>query len=497
MNRKVILRPYQQQCSDYVMQSDRCVLALCPNGGKTEISIDVISEYLKLFPNNKVLVLTHSTNVLLNNYFDRLESVDVSFTYSDKFDSNANVHLCIPANEHKIKGNYDFVIIDEAHENYLAERVQKILVKINPSKQLLLTGTPSKFIYEGGYDIFAIALDELDDKYFAKLNIELITSNYNWKESDYNEDEEVKNTFEYTLEDTRKTVESVVLSLIARLESGLSAEQFNDPSLFNRVKLFFKNKAKEFLSWSNTFKKVGRTLIVCNNIKQADLVHSILVENGVNAISSHSKSDLSGVNIHNFKNDEHDVLIVVDRCRIGYNDERLMNLIDMSGTHNIDLIHQMMFRVIRGDQETTKYYMKVTTNDLVKMAADDICVNGALMLSSKDYLLKYNGKNFNDLQIPVLKIPRTIVDADTRRVTKEGSETNRRQRNSILPDITHDVFKLLKDIKHNIANTTSIYKITTIGDAKRDLGLIKAKKQRTYDEILALARTLETVEEEV
>jgi len=147
----------------------------------------------------------------------------VGFTYSDDLRSDSSVHVCIPANEHKIRGSYDFLIVDEAHENYLANRVQKIIDKINPTKQLLLTATPSKFIYESGYDIFAIALDELEEKYFAKLNIELVASNYSWSENDYNQDDEVKTTFNYTMEDTRKTIESVVLSLLNRLNSGLSA----------------------------------------------------------------------------------------------------------------------------------------------------------------------------------------------------------------------------------------------------------------------------------
>ena len=494
MNKEIILRPYQQTCSDYIMKSDRCVLALCPNGGKTEISINVIIRYLNQYPNAKVLVLTHSTNVLLNNYMDRLNSSNVPFTYSDKFNKDSIVNVCIPANQHKIKGKYDFIIVDEAHENYLADRVQNIIEKTKPSKQLLLTGTPSKFIYEGNYDIFAIGLDELDEQYFSKLNIELVASNYNWKETDYNQDQEVKNTFQYTIEDTEKTIESVVLSLIDRLESGISAEQFNDPSLITRFKLFLKTKKKEILTWNNTFKKVGKTLIVCNNIKQADLVHSILKRNDVNVESSHSKSDTNGTNIVNFKNNKHDVLVVVDRCRIGYDDSEVINLIDMSGTRNIDLIYQMMCRVIRGNQNTTKYYMKVTTNDLVKMAADEICVNGALMLTNKDYLLKYNGRNFNDLKIPTLKLPRKIVNTNTKTVSTNKDNKTTRERTSIFPDITNDVFKLLKDIKHNLNNTTSIYKLTTISDAKRDLGLIKERKAKTYEEILAIARTLETTE---
>jgi superfamily II DNA or RNA helicase len=488
IKRRVSLRPYQKECSDYILKSNKCVLALCPNGGKTEISIDVIERYLKLFPKNKVLVLTHSTNVLLNNFYERLESLDVSFSYSNTFESNASVHLCIPANQHKLKGNYDFIIVDEAHENYMATRVQEIIEKTNPSKQLMLTGTPSKFVFEGGYDIFAIALDELDEKYFAKLNLECVASNYNLQNSDYNAEEDVKDTFNYTQEDTDKTLETVVFSILNRLDSGLTAEQYNDPSLFSKAKLYLKSLRGKYRTWDDAFKSVGKTLIVCNNIAQANLVQKSLIKKGVNSVCSHSLCDKNCDLINNFKNDEHDVLVVVDRCRIGYDDAKMMNLIDMSGTRNINLIYQMMCRVIRGDQSVTKFYLKVTTNDMVQMAADEIAVNGAIMLSNKEFLLKFNGKNFNDLEIPVLRTPRSINISRPNNNNESTTTTTRNFRQSILPEITHDVFKLLKNIKHDLNNPLSIYKTTTISEAKQKLGLIKAYKQKTYEEILQLAK---------
>ena len=235
-------------------------------------------------------------------------------------------------------------------------------------------------------------------------------------------------------------------------------------------------------------------MFVCNRQEQADLIYSILKDNGVDVILSHSDNDKDSANVVKFKNNEHDVLVVVNRCRIGYNDKDLVNIIDMSGTRNIDLIYQTMCRAIRGDQSANKYYLKVTTNDLVNMAADEICVNGALMLSSREHLLKYNGKNFNDLKIPVLKVARTVVDTTNKRVNRNTTDGPTRERRSIMPDIAHDVFKLLRDIKHDLNNTTSIYKISTISEVKTKLGLIKERKSITYEEILAIARTPETVE---
>ena len=133
--RQLQLRDYQIPASDFAMDNDISVIGLAPNGGKTEIAIDVIMRYLNLFPNNKILVSTHSTTVLRTNFMDRLNELDVSFTFSDTFDPKAQVHICLPQSARLIKGKYDLYICDEAHENYLATRVQSIVKKVQPSKQ--------------------------------------------------------------------------------------------------------------------------------------------------------------------------------------------------------------------------------------------------------------------------------------------------------------------------------------------------------------------------
>ena len=212
LKRQLILRGYQEPASDYALQHDISVLALCPNGGKTEISIDVIRRLLLLYPNLKVLILTHSTNVLKDNYTDRLDGLNLNFAYSTTFDKNCQVHICLPQSEHLIKDKYDFLIVDEAHENYLAKRVQSIVKKIKPKKQLLLTGTPSVFIKKGGYDIFPLAINSIPEEYFAKLQIELVASNYNWNNK-HNNQLELKSDTIFSKEQTEKTLESIILKL--------------------------------------------------------------------------------------------------------------------------------------------------------------------------------------------------------------------------------------------------------------------------------------------
>lgn len=83
--KELTLRNYQVEPSAEALKYDIAVLAMAPNGGKTEISIDVLCNFLKLYPNKRALVLTHSTNVLKKNYMDRLNGFNLPFKYSDKF----------------------------------------------------------------------------------------------------------------------------------------------------------------------------------------------------------------------------------------------------------------------------------------------------------------------------------------------------------------------------------------------------------------------------
>lgn len=473
MDKRILtLRDYQVPASKYVLESNKCVLAIAPGGGKTEITIDVVEKYLIVNPTHKILILTHSTNVLLDNFVDRLTEINVSFTYSTDFAKDAQVHLSLPNNEHKIKGHYDFIVIDEAHENYLATRVQRIIEKVGPSKELLLTGTPSKFILKNKeyalknkkdnittdkplFDIYVIASNEISSEWFAKLNIELVASDYKWS-GFYDSNNEVIKSFQFTYEDTKSTLEVVMEKLMARIKYGLKPQQFNHPSFISKIK-----------TWAFAYKSIGKTMIVCKRQEQAEMVNKILIEMGVNSAVSHSECDIDSSVITDFKNGIYDVLVVVNRGKLGYNDVNLMNIIDVSGTHNPDIIYQMFSRVLRGGPETQKFYLKLTPKELHNMSLTHLAMCGALMLTDKNYLLLFDGKNFNNIEIPVIKGNKRNIGT---RGTGTGTGSGKQKNTNILPEFTYDVIDMFKDILHNLSNPVSIYKMTTIGDVKEILG---------------------------
>jgi superfamily II DNA or RNA helicase len=449
--RPLILRPYQVPASEFALNNEISILAVAPNGGKTEISIYVLCKYLELNPESKVLILTHSTNVLKDNFTSRLDELDIKFTYSTTFDPNCQVHICLPNSEHLIKGKYDFLLVDEAHENYLADRVQRIVKKINPKVQLLLTGTPAKFIKKGGYNIYTLAANAIPVEYFAKLQIELVSSNYNWAK-ELNKDYEVRSQYKFKATETKQTLESILIKLIDRVRVGLTAEEFNNPGIIAKLK-----------QWGYTYKKLGKTLIICHSIKQAADVHKILISNGVNSMVSDSETDKDSSEIANFKENKYDVLIVVDRARLGYSDDNLYNIIDMSGSHNPNVLYQIFARVLRGTPDMQKYYLKVTTQEYGMMDFTHACVSAALMLTDNKYLSTFNGSNFNGIKIPVIKKP-TKINVD-------GSNSGSKSKKSklIFPEFTNDVVDMFKNIIHNLDEPVSIYKLTTMGEVRAAL----------------------------
>ena len=468
--RHLILREYQNPASDFAMEHNIAILGLAPNGGKTEISIHVLCRFINLNPKSKVLVLTHSTNVLKDNYTSRLDELFLPFTYSTTFDPTCQVHICLPNSEHLINGIYDLLVVDEAHENYLADRVQRIVKKTKAKKQLLLTGTPSKFIKEGGYNIYTLAANAIPTEYFSKLQIELVASNYNWFK-ELNADYEIRSQYKFKTKETKKTLENILLKLIDRVRVGLNAEEFNNPGVIAKLK-----------QWGYTYKKLGKTIVICRSIKQASDVNNIMLANGVNSIVSDSETDKESIEIANFKDNKYDVLVVVDRARLGYSDDNLYNIIDMSGSHNPNVLYQIFARVLRGTPNMQKYYLKVTTQEYGMMDFTHACVSAALMLTDNKYLSTFNGSNFNGIKIPVVKKP-TKINVGEGSGGSGGNKSTKKK--LIFPEFTNDVIDMFKNIIHNLDEPVSIYKLTTIGEVRAMLNGINL---HTIESIFESAR---------
>ena len=423
------LDPYNFLNSDF----EKLVLAMCPSSGKTETTIYYIDQLFNKNNNLKVLILPHSTNVLLNNFYDRLEQRNVGFTYSTDTSTDCNVHIILPQSKSKIKDEYDLLIVDEAHENYFAKTVQDIINKIKPKKQILLTGTPYQFIGRDDFKIHFLAFNELSKNTIPKLRVDIIESNYNWN-GNYNNNNEIKKEFNFNDVDTKITLDKTFKFILNR----------------NNVKK----------------KEVSKTLVICNNIEQSESVKKYLDVFGLSSVLSNSKNDAKSLLIQDFKRNKINILIVVNRARLGYDDIDLINLIDMSGTLNPNLIYQMMARVLRGTNNIQKYYIRLTSKKDDSLNSE-IATNIALMLTDKKYISTFNGKNFNSLKIIIPNCFSKKYITNTSNFTKNSPK--------LLVD-TDDIISFYRNTINNIDKECGVYKFCEIKDVFLELGIVVRKE---------------------
>ena len=431
MKQDIILRDYQSEAIDFMNKNEgKLVLAMCPSSGKTETIIYYLDQLYKSNPNIRALILPHSTNVLLDNFYERLDSRNVEFTYSNNICLDVNVHVILPQNHAKIIGNYDVIIIDEAHENYFAKRIQGIIKKTNAKKQILLTGTPYQFINKKDFTMHFVALSDLDASFIPKLRVDILESDYDWN-GKYNRSRELKNNFKFKDELTRSSLK----------------------------------RTFDFILNRNKSEKIKKTIIVCKNIIQSRSVKDYLSKIGLVSEISNSENDKDSSKISDFKNNKFNILIVVNRARLGYDDIDLINLIDISGTLNPNIIYQMFARLLRGSNDTNKYYIRLTAkNDSVLNS--EIATSVALMLTHRNYIQQFNGKNFSLNEI----ILNDCFFKGNKKESKKSSPLARSENtNKKLLIETDDVISFYKTAISEKEKSVGIYKFCKVSDVLNQL----------------------------
>jgi len=391
-------RKYQTSALNRIYENhntsdSRIVLAAATGSGKTEMSIMVINNFL--FKNSgRILVVTHNTHVIKENYIDRIDELDVDFTHSTT-DVNVDVFITLRQNLDNINfEDYDLMIVDEAHHNYFANTMKNFR-KIK--HQVLLTATPSKFVADGGFDIIPIGRLDIPNEFFSKLSFLCINSDNN-----------------VTVDD---------LNNVSNLNSNYN---FKNDELFNIISSVIPNLGD------------GKKLFIFRNIKDARKGSKILkLHFGINAPTSDSKSDPDGLLVRDFKANGLDALCVVDRMRLGYSDDFLYYTIDMTFSHNADVVYQMMSRSNRGSQDMKKYYIKVTNNELNEYTR--LVVSIALALFKSENVAKYNGKDFKGILIPTSYEPSKYND-----IPIKG--TNKRYLS--LPDVLDDITTFFENVDY-------------------------------------------------
>ena len=479
-SRNLRVLTYQSEAIAKVQESleqrEITVLAACPSAGKTLMTIYMMEEWLRQNPNHKIMVLAHGTTILRTQFHDVLEENKPDFTYAliESYDdykkSTASVNICLPQTLKKhIVNPVDLLIVDEAHHFYVssnAKMIKDIIKQSKVKKQLLLTGTPSKFILENlhlnidKYHIIPVTLNTIFDAgMVSEAYVEVASSTYKFNLDDYNEFNELKSSVRFKSSDTNKTLDNLLEKIFDRLRS------FRGNIYVNITP-----------NWKILLKELKKTMFACRSIQQAEQVARYLEREGINYALSTSENDIDSLQIKRFKEEEDClVLIVVYRGVLGFNYEKLVNVVDMTTSNNVDRIYQLFSRIVRVDEQVPdqkKLFFKVSPNMLTDYYKH--IMTAVLMLSDEEFFIKFNGKNFSDMEIPVKKIYRSNGKPD-----KPKNNTHHKARKYQPIDMEGlPIFEFFKNILHKKDELLTTYSMTTIRNVRGEF--LKTKPNGYY-----------------
>jgi hypothetical protein len=480
-----------------ILNEDKVVLAAGTSSGKTFFTIMLLNLFymIKSNKNKKTIIIPSAQTNLRSNFEDSIIDFNPDFKYvvcktcddlREAVDSDAQVIVCLPQTISMcidILPKVEKLIVDEAHVWYYAKTVKSIIKKTKPKQQLLLTGTPSIFILKRGFHMHYVSVMDLyDEGRIAETEIHVVSSYYDFKDKDYNEDHNLNLTAraKARLAD-EASFKKVILGMMKKLKNPIKS--------LKNVNRLTNDVAGKF------FKHLDKTIIWANSIKQADKFAEILrtfngLENAV--LVSHSKNDDDSSLMDKFKNDNDiRVLVSVNRGRMGWSYTELYNAIDFTMTRNPNSILQMMarlFRVSKVDSKKRKYFYKVSNSK--DAGYYTVIMKGVLLLLDREWYSKFNGRNFNDMRIPVTVPRRTNPNRDG------GCKTPGRKRtvyNYEMIDLPLDM-NFFKSVLAKQDDMFSTVAWTSIAKVRQELGFTKLW-YRSENDILEYIKKYKTYRE--
>jgi superfamily II DNA or RNA helicase len=376
-----------------LMDNRHVILAACPGAGKTRMAIKLADKYKKKFPKSKILILTHGQVLLREQWADVMDehcsynTLVVTPGTADFEIEAADILIAIPQTlrfRDMSKYKIDFLICDEAHHWYLSEAVQDMMLMVKPKHELLLTGSPSPYLGDPKWSVLGITVQELLE--YGVLTdpvIELAEANYQHTSKSYLHNMNLKADAELSTEHTLQTLDGILSKFINRLSSDSRAtpDGWVDSDLL----------------------KLHKTMIVCHTQAQAKDVASYFKAKKVPYALSISFENDGVEALAKFKGDPKcNLFIVVNRGTLGFDYDKLANLIDMSGTLNVNRLFQMLCRVVRPDKDSpkqTKLFVKVCSTEMAKLT--HFVMSYVVSLSDPEYYFSYKTKVAKRTKIPV------------------------------------------------------------------------------------------------
>ncbi len=388
------------------------VLAAGTSAGKTLTSLIQLEIFYSIPENIKkiTLIISSSKTVLRDNFAIALEEFNPSFSYyvvsnkkelEEAIKDGYQVIVCLPQT---LNSNYTLLpkvtnfILDEAHQWYFKPTIQKIIKHTKPTRQLLLTGTPSRFIAKGDdFEFYFVpVMDLYDNGLVSNIKVEVVSSAYDFKQTDYlSAYGNLKSDKTNSPTKSKESFKVVCDEMILKLRSKLGNKYLANLRGANKISALF-----------NDLKK---TIIFCHSLKQANAFYKELSSmKGLNdmVLLSHSQNDKNSEYFEEFRtNSQYKVLVAVDRGKLGYNLPDLFNVVDFTMTQSLDMILQMMGRILRlSKEDNQKIYFKVATKNTAGYFVD--LMTAALCLFKMEWYSQFNGKNMGGIEIPKVKTTR-------------------------------------------------------------------------------------------
>lgn len=473
---------------DFYEPSLPLVLAFDTGGGKTTTALMKLDIYYSnpINKGKRTVIFPHATNVLRNNFADAINDYgDVSFSscviedstqIEDVFNSDCEVIIVLPqtVRKHLSKlGKVDWMIVDEAHEWYFAPAYQRIKDALRPKYIMLMTGTPSKFNNKPNEFLYYHVSYEMLHKegQVGNARVEIVSSNYEMNDQDILKSGNVHSRVSNNVNKSVKSLETVCKQMLRTL---------NNPTN-NRLKVV-NNVLGE------VFNTLEQTIIFCNSQAQAKQFYKSLNKALPGKVLISVSED--GGDSEEFttfkKNPEYKVLLLVRKGRLGFSMKELYNIVDFTLSTNVDVISQMLGRVLRvGKKDKMKYYFKVSPQNTVWYF--EAIMKIVLRNKMQDIFSTYDG-NQNAVKLPKDK---------KRKPRKPSSNVDRprRERTPNFSVIDTDIIsniQFFKQVYHKGGQLFQTVSWTTLDDVRKECFNLRDRRTGdnliTYDECIQLVK---------
>jgi superfamily II DNA or RNA helicase len=415
-----------------LISNDNVILSACVGAGKTEMANKVMKKYAK------VLVLAHNQDILRSqfaktarNHRDDVYIIKSKKDFTEKLRNlKSGVFITLPQTIKDIKklGFFDLLVVDEAHQFYLAKMVKGIAARIKcPS--LLLSATPFN-LREFKYPEISYTLDKaLTAGIMSNVRMEIHASCYDYDLVDYNQDDNLKSNTKLAKKQTYQTMDRVLKALV-----------------------------------SKTLPKLEKTIIVAMSISHANYISNYLDKEKISNTVSHSKNDIENENIEDFRNSKSiSVLIVVGRARLGFNMPELVNLVDISGSLNPSVLFQMLGRVSRiHPKGKEKRFLKLTPERLHEYTYG--VMNIVACLSNQNFF-----ENYSWGTVKSIPIPKDIYDYDDTDFEEEDDDEKEDKKYRSKSINLEDVIDVLNKIDYDAKKILDYSAYVTLNEIRNKL----------------------------